>query len=243
MQIDITFSKERISLPIATSATIQGLLYHALSEDKSYSTFIHENGNICNGKKYKLFCFSELRGKYEIEGKNIVFLSEATLSVRAADSYYIQLLFAYFTKKKTVVLGTETVEIKDIRLKDSHIFDSNITVRTISPITMYATDADGHSIYFTPDDERFYTGIIENARRKWISFTGSENGFDFKIIPKDNAHFKKCATRFKETFITAWHGTFILVAPPQVLDFLFHTGLGSKNSQGFGMFEPIFTSR
>lgn len=239
MQLDITFKKDRISLPIATAATIQGLLYRALREDENYSSFMHDKGNSFGGRKYKLFSFSELQGRYEIQGKNIVFIETAKLSVRAADTYYIQLLFTYFTKNRSISLGTETVEVADMQLRDNHIFANTISVRTLSPITVYITEEDGHTVHFTPEDKRFYDGIVDNARRKWISHTGSGDGFALEIVPKDSARFKKCATRFKETFINAWHGTFILSGPPQVLDFLYHTGLGSKNSQGFGMFEVI----
>ena len=58
-----------------------------------------------------------------------------------------------------------------------------------------------------------------------------------RVSPAEGARFIKRATRFKTTFITAWHGRFVLEAPPRVLELLYDTGLGSKNSQGFGMFE------
>ena len=237
MQITIQFIKEELSLPIAVNETIQGLLYKALSEDFSYSTKIHESGRRFDGRKYKLFTFGEPKGKYEIRGGNIVYLEGMRLSVRSVDPYFIQLLFSYFTKRNQVHIGKNIVQVGEIKLSDDRIFENRIVIRTLSPITAYVTDENGYTVYFTPEDQNFYDGIVANARRKWSSVYGDDKAFSLKISRAENAKYIKRATRFKSTFITAWHGTFILEGAPQVLDFLYQSGLGSKNSQGFGMFE------
>ncbi len=239
MQLDITFRKDRLRLPICTSTVIQGLLYHALKEDERYSTHLHEIGNQCGKRTFKLFTFSELRGRYEVDSHHIVFLEEARLSVRSVDADCIRLLFDHFRTHPTVALGSEAVAVADVRLQDDPILAEEITVRTISPLTVYVTESDGHTVYFSPDDAAFYHAVVRNARRKWISYFGNDHAFSLTVEPAAGARFKKCATRFKTTFITAWHGTFVLKAPAKVLDFLYQTGLGSKNSQGFGMFDII----
>lgn len=50
---------------------------------------------------------------------------------------------------------------------------------------------------------------------------------------------KKQVTLFKGTRITAWDGRFRLKGDPALLTFLYNTGLGTKSSQGFGMFEQV----
>jgi len=236
MQIVVTFKKDRLALPIATSPVVQGLLYRAMAEDPQYSRQVHETGQEAEGRQFKLFTFSELKGNYQIEGSSIVFLSEAQLTVRSADPYLIQLIFAYFNSHKTVILGDQQVEVGSVFLSDPHIYDTEIQVYTLSPIAVYRTEQGGHTTYFSPDDPAFYNGIVSNARRKWLSRYGSDEGFALEVLPVPGQQAKKRATRFKETFITGWHGRFILKAPLPVLNFLYQTGLGSKNSQGFGMF-------
>ena len=49
----------------------------------------------------------------------------------------------------------------------------------------------------------------------------------------------KYVTKYKNTYITAWHGIYILQGKKEYLEFLYYTGLGEKTSQGFGMFEVI----
>ena len=237
MQITIQFIKDELSLPIAVNGMIQGLLYKAISEDFSYSTEIHDNGRQFDGRKYKLFTFGEPKGKYEIRGKQIVYLGGMRISVRSVDSYFIQLLFTYFMKHNQVQIGENSVRVGDIQLSDDKIFEERVMIRTLSPIMAYITDESGHTVYYTPEDENFYNSIVTNAHRKWASTYGEEKDFSLKISRVENIKYIKRATRFKSTFITAWHGTFVLEGTPQVLDFLYQSGLGSKNSQGFGMFE------
>ena len=237
MQINIHLLGNQISLPIAANETVQGLIYRAISKDPTYSYDMHENGSSFDGRKYKLFTFGELNGKYEIVGNRIIYPGDVRLNIRSADAYLIQLLFDYFRQTREIRLGNNTVRAKSVLLEDTHIFADRILIRTASPITVYLTEPNGHTVYFSPDDPRFCEGIVTNARRKWASKMENDNGFSLRVSTMENAQYLKRATRFKTTFITAWHGPLLLEGSPQVLDFLYQTGLGSKNSQGFGMFD------
>jgi len=239
MKLRITFSGSRITLPLAMNEIIQGLLYNTIGSDKDYSSELHNVGHNSQGRKYKLFTFSELTGRYEINGKHIIFLSDASLTVSSADAYFMQLLIQRFVPGQSILLGNNRVTVKDARLENQDIYASQITVRTASPITVYITTEDGKTVYYSPADPEFYEGIVTNARRKWESIHGDDKDFTLSIMPKEGIRFIRRNTRFKSTFITAWHGSFILRAAPSILAFLYDTGLGAKNSQGFGSFEIV----
>lgn len=243
MQISIVFKGENITLPLARNEIIQGLIYKAASENPTFSDKLHNVGNDFNGRKFKLFTFSELDGKYSVENKKIIYPSTASLTIRAFEPYLIQLLFLYFSKNKYVKLGLNTVEVKDVRLDEFHVYENKINVKTLSPVTVYSTTEDGHTIYYSPNDPEFYSRIKANAERKYKSFFGDEEEFDLSIKAVENQKFVKRATRFKSTFITAWHGEFVLEGSAKILNFLYQTGLGSKNSEGFGMVEEIPSKR
>lgn len=236
MQIILTLNKDKIRLPIATGETIQGLIYRALSRDLAFSTEVHNEGNIFDKRKYKLMTFGELKGKYKADGQYITYFSKVRLEIRSADDYLIQLLFAFFLENKRVYLGNNEVEVSEVRLVNDKIFNSRVEIRTLSPITAYVTEDDGHTTYYSPDDEEFYTQLRTNAYRKWKSRYGDEE-FEFSIRKQEGFPTVKRATRYKDTFITAWHGRFVAEGSAKVLDFLYNVGLGGKNSQGFGMFE------
>lgn len=240
MQITVDFKGENISLPLARNEIIQGLIYKAASEDPSYSDKLHNVGRDFDGRKYKLFTFSELSGKYSVENKNIIYPSSASLTVRSFDPYLIQLLLMYFGKNKYIKLGNNTVETENVKIDETHIHENRIYTKTLSPITVYSTSEDGHTYYYNPEESEFYNGITVNAKRKYMSYFGNSEEFELTVKAAEGGKFIKRATRFKSTFITAWHGDFILEGPSKVLDFLYQTGIGSKNSEGFGMLDLKF---
>ncbi len=250
MQLSLTFSgtDAPVTLPLASSWTIQGLLYHAISSDSAYSGFLHNQGYFDGNRRFKLFCFSELQptGQYRVNPaeRTITYLSDVTLEIRSVQPHFIGLLFSYFTSRPTVQLGENTVNVKNPRLGDSHIFTDRVRVRTLSPVTAYQTEESGYTTYFSPLkteplEERFYEAVAAGAQRKWRSYHGSDKGFDLTVKPAEGCRFTCRKTRFKSTFITAWHGEFDLAGNPAALDFLYQTGLGSKNSEGFGLFRAV----
>ncbi|MBQ8166545.1 MAG: CRISPR-associated endoribonuclease Cas6, partial [Lachnospiraceae bacterium] len=53
-----------------------------------------------------------------------------------------------------------------------------------------------------------------------------------KVTQKD-----KYVTKYKGIYVSGWKGIYQLSGEAKYLDFLYQTGLGAKNAQGFGMFE------
>ena len=49
----------------------------------------------------------------------------------------------------------------------------------------------------------------------------------------------KVVTNVKGIWVTAWGGTYRLQGTPQALEYLYHTGLGSRSSMGFCLFDII----
>ena len=239
MQLKLTLSGDNIRLPLAYSSTVQGFIYKALTEDSSFAYNLHENGYKIDKRKFKLFTFGEPRGKYDVVEKQLVFKDKIHLEIRSADDYMIQLMYSCFLKKGMHKLGENELSAQQITLNNKMIFTNSIKVKTLSPITVYTTEDDGHTRYFSPTDEEFYAAITNNAKRKWDSFSSDAAKFDFSIVPCENNWAVKRVTRFKDTFITAWHSEFYLKGNIEILNFLYNVGLGSKNSQGFGMFELI----
>ena len=135
-------------------------------------------------------------------------------------------------------LNGQTVTVSGCQLKNAPLFQDSALVTTVSPITVHTTDQARHTIYHSPSEAAFYEHIIRNAQRKWSSFYGNVP-FALSVEAVEDMPCRRLVTTFKRTYITAWYGNFVLHGAPQVMDFLYHTGLGARNSQGFGMFEPI----
>lgn len=239
MQLKITLSGNKIRLPLAASSILQGFIYNALTDNLSFSRQLHDEGYAFEQRRFKLFSFGELRGKYEVTGKEMIFSNKAVLEIRSVDPYMIQLLYSYFLQNKTAMLGENKIDITNLTIDNKTIFTDNLRIKTLSPITVYSTADNRHTTYHSPEEENFYAAIIGNAKRKWRSIFSEVSDFDLTICPVENPRYIKRVTNFKSTLITAWHGEFYLNGSAEILNFLYNTGIGSKNSQGFGMFKII----
>ena len=140
---------------------------------------------------------------------------------------------------------------------DQRIWTEQIDVRMSSPVTVYQTvlrekDKTGEkkkwTDYFAPWDPAFSCLLADNAERKWKAYSNTVLPGRLEVSPLDVdpvrdrvvAKYRKIENgKENTTSITAWKGTYRLSGPPQLLDFLYHTGLGAKNSDGFGLFDVI----
>ncbi len=236
MQIKITLISDReINLPIAYRHAQQSLIYNALRISSVYSETLHNRGVSENTTGFKLFTFSPLEGRYTKVGKRLVFDGRVNFEIRCHDPFMVQLLVSNLGAGKTVSLLNNELTVESCFTENKEDFDSNVTVRTVSPITVLSNTSDGHTVYYSPDDEVFYERIIANAKRKWCTLY-DEREFYLRIYPADR-NFRKLVTLFKNTYVNAWSGNLIIEGNPKVIGFLYNVGLGNKTSQGFGMFE------
>ncbi len=240
MQIVLNFKCDNAVLPIAHKYQVQGLIYSMLSSSRAYCDFIHNEGYALGEKKFKLFTFGNLYGKYIIENKHIVFLNEFSLEIRSPNSEFINAIIQYASSNRQCVLCGNDIYLKNFFVKNKVIFENEIEIKTFSPITTYKTLDNGKTLYYPPNESEFYDSIIKNAVNKLLSYGISAGESDIELTPMcEFTEKNKTVTLYKDTYINAWSGKFVLKASPQILSFLYDTGLGSKNSQGFGMFEII----
>ena len=124
-----------------------------------------------------------------------------------------------------------------IEYLDRRIDTDTMRIRTSAPIVLKQTTEDHKTVYFSPEDSEFDELINLNLYRKFTAAFGAEppSTVDLTLT----SHPKKVVTRIKNTWVTAYHGIFEIQAHPAVAQFLYDTGLGSRNSQGFGMFDVL----
>lgn len=66
---------EPLVLPINYNHIIQAVIYRTLSVMPDYTDFLHNRGYSSGHRQYKMFQFSQLKGKYRIKEKSIIFYS------------------------------------------------------------------------------------------------------------------------------------------------------------------------
>ena len=240
MQLVIHIGLERpLTLPLNYNHIVQSIIYRAIGSMPDYGDFLHNKGYSVYKRQYRMFQFSQLSGDYYIQDRKIIFRSYIVFEVRSPEPLLIRLLGEYFWNHG-VRFGETVCRDIQMELYDYTVEESKLQIRMKSPMTVYSTDCEtGRIYYYNPGEEEFYQGLKENFFRKYWAYYGVEPTAVLEIQKKENKLPKKFVTRYQGSYITAWYGTYELSGERKYLDFLYQVGLGSKNSQGFGMFEIL----
>lgn len=232
---------EQLILPINYGHILQGIIYNSATlSNKKFTKDLHDNGinntNTLNDK-FKLFSFSKILGEYKIVSKTICFTKSIFFEIRSIDSYFIHIIYEGFQKNGIRFKGK--LFKPDLKIENKIITDNSIHVQTLSPIVAIKKSDDNKTHYLTPLDNDFITYINNNFSKKYQSYYNNYPNSEIDIVVSDVSYRDKCVTKFKEIYITAWNGKFYINGEPEYLTFLYNVGLGSKNSQGFGLFNII----
>ncbi len=228
-----------LSLPINYHHILQAIIFSGISGNDSYGDFLHNQGYYSENRQFKLFTFSELQGKYEIRDGQIMFRNRISFEVRSPDAGFIRRLERGL-REKGIRYGDRTMGRVSTFLSDDAVEDEEIYVRMITPICVYSTDpATKRTWFYAPDEEPFYEQVEDNFVRKYEAYCGVLPEEEIEVLPVEVTARDKFVTRYKNFYISGWKGIYQLRGKRKYLDFLYQTGLGSKNSQGFGMFELL----
>ncbi len=241
MQIYVEHDLPReLVLPIGYHHILQAIVYNGLRSISQYGTFLHDEGYNYNERKFRAFTISLLKGKFRIENGNIIFRDKISFEVRSPETLFIKLLAESFAKNGIRYLGQHYGNVR-IWLGDDTVEGAeSIRVKMLSPVVVYETDVDtGKTHFFTPWDEEFAVRINQNFMRKYFAYTGVPAESEITIEPLKVEDRDKYVTKYKGFYISGYWGEYELKGARKYLDFLYQTGIGSKNAQGFGMFELV----
>lgn len=231
--------EESLVLPINYNHIIQAVIYRALSIMPDYAEFLHECGYAFGKRKYKMFHFGQLEGKYRIQNKSIMFESEVRFEIRSPEPILVNLLAVAFYRNG-IAFGSHVYRNIQIELHDDTVEDNELWIQMKSPVTVRSTDSfAGKSYYYNPDEPEFYEAVSQNFYRKYQAYYGVCPHTTISLMKVDDGSLKKFVTNYQGSYITGWFSRFRLCGERKYLDFLYQAGLGEKNAQGFGMFEIL----
>ena len=230
---------EGLSLPINYNHIIQAMIFRHLKDSKGGYEKIHDQGSEYSKRIYKLFVFSLIKGRYVRKGRQIIFQDSVEYEVRSPEARLIQNL-AKSIKEHGITYGDSHFDDVELEIRDYEVENNQIHIRMSSPVCVYSTEADtGFTHYYAPEDEKFSKLVKDNFFRKYQAYSGVIPEGEIEILPMKVTEKDKFITRYKKTYINGWNGEYLLKGPRKYLDFLYQTGIGSKNSQGFGMFQIV----
>jgi CRISPR-associated endoribonuclease Cas6 len=225
-------AREPLRLPLAYNELVQGALYACWRPEFAA---LHDVGYAVGGKAYRLFTFGPLQGSHIVQNKQITFTGPVSFELRSPVQPLVQAVVETLAGQGEMRLGAQTLPVVGLRTADQLLFRSRHRVRMVAPVTMHTTLENGHTHYYTPQDAEFAPLVCGNLGKK-IEAAGLPLEPVLGLVPCVET-LRKCVTRFKGIYITGWQGDFWLEADPRTIAFLYLTGMGDRNSQGFGMFE------
>ena len=242
MQFKLTFKlTEPLTLPLSYHSAVQGMIYHVLSASPEFSAFLHDDGYTRNRRAYKLFVFGPLEGPYRVRDGRITFPGPLSLEIRSPGAEFCRVFSGALAAESAVTIGPYRLPLASCELRHRHIEAGRVGIRTRSPLCLTRTVDDGakkKTLFLSPEDRDFPALLDENFRRKYYAAFGAEPATPVAV--ERIARPRKYVTQYRRgIYITAWHGEFRISGSPDALDFLYQTGLGSRNSQGFGMFDTV----
>lgn len=247
MRINILFSFDKLELPVNYNHIVQSFLIQ-LIDDAEYRRFVHDEGYKYSNRSYKMFTFSELTGDFILDRRHkiIAFSKNVVLTVSSCNEDLIKYCVDSLLFKDCFELLSQKIYVQKIDYEVERIEKSEITVKTLSPITVYSTVDEGskkRTVYFSPHDLRFSELVGENLIHKYIALYDGDKGTylsgSIKIFPKEEESLRKVVTRYKGFIVEAWHGMFVIQGDPMLLQIGYDAGFGSKNSQGFGLVKVL----
>lgn len=243
MRVALNFSSVKpLRLRMHYQSALMGFLYQNIS-DPAFQRFIHNEGYSHQGRVYKNFSFSRIQGKYRInkELKEISFESPFSIVVCSPIDQFLHDLIQTIIQSESLRLGTQEIRLESAYIMPTVKISSQIRIRMLSPLVNYSTlthpNGLKHTHYYKPTEQLFSTMVEENLKRKYFSYHGvdeeiSQSPFAIKAVSVNEKD--KTITYFRNTVIEGWMGTYELDGHPALLQWAYDTGLGSKNSMGFG---------
>jgi CRISPR-associated endoribonuclease Cas6 len=243
MHITLQFKPEDgFEIPLHYNHILQGVIYNAI--DPLLAAFLHSKGFLSSGRSFKLFTFSRLNGRYEIDKcrGSIKFFDEINMTISSPVGEFCNSIANGMLIKRWIDFGKNRVEAKNMMVRQHTVDGRKVIIRTLSPVVAYSTllrpDGRKYTCYFQPGEPDYDRIISSNLRKKYEAYYNEEAPAGSVKVEK-LSQVKMHVMSYKDTVIKGYSGKLQLSGPKELLQIAVDAGLGSKNSQGFGCVELV----
>ncbi len=228
--------------PIHYPRFLQAAFYNLLTPE--VAEFVHDDGFPAGGRRLRLFAFSRLLGDHRLrrQTKEIEFAGRVQLVVSSPVETVVRDLANAILRHESLRVGSEILALKQVALAEPVVSGPRLTVKTLSPITVYSTmhKAEGtpYTVFFHPREEEFGRLVGLNLARKYAAYHGKDSPFPPDAVrTRPLGRVQQNIVLYKGGVIKGYSGRFAVEGPPELLQMGLDAGLGGKNSQGFGLVE------
>ncbi len=228
MRLYIKLKYLRGEVPSQYNYYLQSAFYNKMPQVLSQT--IHDKGFEQGPRRFKLFTFSKLMGDFQRKDTTLVFKSDVSLSFSSPVDFVVISLAKEIMDKPHFRVGKGEFLVDSVKLSEPKVDEG--VFYTLSPVTVYK-HVQGIR-YISPYEPDFQHSISLNAERKLMSLKRDKPTTPLRVITLEA---ENVSVSYKNNTISAWRGKFKLSGPLSLIKIVYEAGLGSKNSQGFGMIE------
>ncbi|BBD73348.1 CRISPR-associated endoribonuclease [Sulfodiicoccus acidiphilus] len=216
-------------VPVHYNYLVQSLIYRRLPERTR--KLLHDGGVKEGPRRFKLFTFSRLYGDFTRRGEDLVFKDFVYLCVSSVFSKQMKALMKNFGEHPEVRIGKAKLTVDSMRVVKFPNLE-NREFYTLSPVVV--TKKTEVTKYLLPHQEEYSLWLELNVKRKVKVVTGREIKSPVRVR---FLKWRRTVTMYKGNVVVGAMGRFKFNAPKTAIMIGYLAGLGTKNSQGFGMFE------
>lgn len=213
--------------------------------NKALADKIHETGYVSDTKAYRPFCFCRPRFdnirtiENENKSKTILVAGYGRWLISSPFDEIIEAIVDGMAKTDKFKIGEAEFSIEEIATEpEPKITENEIVFWAVSPIVATIADPEKkQNIFLSPLDERFYDILANNAKRKLKLLTNKEYDIKFSMYKPEKYNHNKSekVSRYCKGLYKGYLLPFKITGNPEALRLLYDWGIGSYNSQGYGM--------
>jgi CRISPR-associated endoribonuclease Cas6 len=252
VRIKLEFASDKeIVIRSGYNSLIQGLIYDLVGSIEARS--LHEEGFRFEKRHFRLFTFSEIleKGFFNKENHTFTFGKKISFLVSSPVEWILKQIAINSFKEETFRLGKNLLKFDAVSvingLSENLSKSQNVIVKAITPIEVHSSFTSSSNskktYYYSPFEKEFSYLINQNAKKKWSAYFKTQCQYDIEIKPLFRDKTYETIRYFikdkKMTVVKGWKGNYLVNGEPEFLKFVLDTGLGSRNSQGFGFVEVI----
>lgn len=237
MRFKLYFDLENEIISIQYRKSILSFIKKSIQDynEEEYKQFYNQRDNTI-----KPFTFSVYLKDSKFDGEIIVVVSKR-IEVNLSTSDYNAGIILYnafnHQKNKKFSLNNNSMTLKNIvLLPEKEIKEQEVMIKFLSPLVVRSRK-NQKDYYYSYEDENFLETLKLNIKiQLQISDLPESMVENFNLEP---VNAKKNVVKFYEKQMEVSIGSFKLSGNPELLNYLYRTGIGSRHSAGFGMFEVI----
>lgn len=259
MRLLISFRPERsmFMLPTNYNYEVSSLIYYIMSQaGPKFTQWLHRRGFSLDGtKRFKFFNFSRLYfTEKEIQGDVIKAQGNFRLlfSSPIDESIITNFVSGMMENSEFYYLGNKDVgtkiKISSVKILPYPKFERTMKYIMLSPTVVSVQNKDKRIVYLYPDNQKTIDSLTNNIVDKYEIIYMKKNPYEINLkFDEEYLNKKKVEEVMKlvtikvnkenQAKLKGFMLPIIIEADPVIQKLIYETGIGEKNSLGFGMLE------